>query len=379
MPLILHGKQFDRIQFEQGENGSLFILSSTDGESELAFDYLPIVDSSFNCDQFEVILLENNFLNAENDVFTLYEHYQNTSGKNEAIRVGWVFPITCLESNDSEFSINPHLHGYLYVAFEHLLKAKSHLKPAVDVRENQSGKYLLSDFYGENTILAVINKMQVPSYQESTLQCYIPSFSQYGYFKRNEFELNHHLDDEKCIYLKQRGRERLYLRRAKNISLIDNHFFNDLYAQYFKTISNPLLRFYLNYQVIEHIIGEQFDKDFEKAVEKYQKSKIQKNDFIEEINELKKERKNIRKVFSLYKSNHDDAKVYLADLQRDCKDILENHTEVKDEVGDLVYDVRNLLVHNYRKLSYLERDKLNQINMVFELVTADLLIYGVAT
>ncbi|MBL4942025.1 MAG: hypothetical protein JKY81_10220 [Colwellia sp.] len=377
MPLILDGKKYDKIKFDQGESSSLFILSSTDDGSEIVFDYLPKLDSSFNSDEYEVLLLENSFLNAENDVFTLYERYHNTtSDKCESKRVGWVFPITILESNESEHSNNTHLHGYQYVAFEHLLKAKTHINPTIDVRFNQSGKYSLSEIYGENTILAVIKKTRVPSPQQFTLQSYIPSLSQYGYFIKNEFELNHRVDQYKCSYLELRGKKRLYIRRS-DVKLLENQYFNDLYTQYFKTISNPLLRFHLIYQVIEHIIGERFDKDFEEIIVKYQQNKIQKNDFIEEINELKKERTNIRKVFNIYKSNYNNSGNYLADLKRDCQDILEKHTEVKDDVGDLVYDVRNLLVHNFRKLSELEKEKLNQINMTFELVTSDFLIYGI--
>lgn len=378
MPLIIDGKKYDQIKFDQGESGSFFILSSVDDGSEIAFDYLPKPDSSFNSDDYEVLLLENSFLNAENDVFTLYERYHNTSSdKDEDIRIGWVFPITILESNESEHSDNPHLHGYLYVAFEHLLKVKNHINPAIDIEFNQSGKYLLSEIYGENTILAVVNKQRVPLPQQFSFQSYILSLSQYGYFTKNIFELNHELDKNKCSYLEQRGKIRLSIRRS-NVKLLENQFFNDLYTQYFKTISNPLLRFHLIYQVIEHIIGERFDKDFEDTLAKYQQNKIQKNDFIEEINELKKERPNIRKVFSIYQRSCNNSGNYIADLKRDCKDILEMHTEIKDDVGDLVYDVRNLLVHNYRKLSELENEKLIQINVIFELVASDFLIFEIA-
>ena len=56
-------------------------------------------------------------------------------------------------------------------------------------------------------------------------------------------------------------------------------------------------------------------------------------------------------------------------LKIDCKELLKNyHLKTKDHLGDLIYDVRNLIVHNYRKLNVEEIEILERINCEFEIL-----------
>lgn len=366
MALNLDGNQYELVEFDD-TNEPHFILSSTDHSNVLKFDYKPQVDKSFNRDEYEIVLLVNSFLNAENDVFSVYD----CTADSKESRVGWIFPITILESNDSEHSKNSHLHGYLHIAFEKLLLTQINgFQSNATVRTYQP---LLSDVYGDDTILLVIKKTSLIEPENFNYSCYLPSLSKYGYFLKNEHNLEHELDKKKPICMSQRGKIRLNITKSK-YDLTDNSYFYELYCKHLKTVSNELLRFHLLYQVIEHFIGEEFERKFEEKLENFKSGEIQTNDFIEEINTIKKERVNIREIISFYQQSSSNAKDVLADLIRYCTDFLEPYTSVKAHSGDLLYDTRNLLVHSFRSLNEAAIEQLVGINTNFELVVSELFI-----
>jgi uncharacterized protein YutE (UPF0331/DUF86 family) len=104
----------------------------------------------------------------------------------------------------------------------------------------------------------------------------------------------------------------------------------------------------------------------------YNSKSLLKNDFIEKINELGKERVNIRKVIDCLKKNSCDFNT--PNLERDCKDLLLAHNKkIKNPLGDLIYDVRNLIVHNYRDIEDSEIELIENITHELELIMINII------
>ncbi|WP_210707434.1 hypothetical protein [Maribacter dokdonensis] len=61
-------------------------------------EYIPNKEEKeFAFNQYEVIILENKSLDAENDIFLVNEIDLNKG-------IGWIFPLSTLESNDNDYA-----------------------------------------------------------------------------------------------------------------------------------------------------------------------------------------------------------------------------------------------------------------------------------
>ena len=98
---------------------TFFKVSDKESLNSILVEYQPILDDEYSYANFELVLFENNYLNAENDVFQIFDKLAKT-------RLGWIFPLSNLEGSESDFYNNEHLNKYKYVAFQLLLLANEH-------------------------------------------------------------------------------------------------------------------------------------------------------------------------------------------------------------------------------------------------------------
>lgn len=363
MGLILNGEKLSSIKFIESKDENLFRLSNSEGTNEINFRYIPVLENTFDYKNFNVYIFENNYLNAENDVFQIKD-------KNSDERLGWIFPITILESNENDYSKNEFLNKYKYVAFRILLESKESDKEIGTLVNDDT---LLSQIYGENIQLLVLSNKQTDKVADFDICNYLPNLSNYGYYIKNNHTLTINLETQKKYALKFRSQNCLKISTS-NRPINEFPFFIQLYIQYLKTLDHHLVRFYLLYQVIEHYIGERFENNFTLLLNDYSGSKIDKNDLFEQMKELKQERTNIKAIFECLKNSGLANDEIITDLERDCRTLLEKYNKkIKVHTGDLVYDVRNLVVHNYRKLEDNEIALLEEITFEFELIITDIL------
>ncbi|NCT94988.1 MAG: hypothetical protein GXC72_11225, partial [Chitinophagaceae bacterium] len=87
----------DKIEFVNTEDGKFFKLSDSTG-SEIRVEYIPSFVSGWDVDRYDILLFENPYLTAENDIFQVYE---STLGDS---RLGWIFPVTSLDSNENDYA-----------------------------------------------------------------------------------------------------------------------------------------------------------------------------------------------------------------------------------------------------------------------------------
>lgn len=336
--------KFPNLTFQAGN--SVFELSSSNSDYNFFVDYKPIIDTEFDKKKFKLVLLSNCYLDAENDVFQVYE----TSLKK---RIGWIFPIQILESNDNDYADNQFLNKYKFSAVKELLS-----RPATKTSIEEKSTYNISDLFHENIIILIVSLETLPEDYEFDLARYLPSLSNNGYYLWNK---NNHefYEEQNKIVVKTRGKKRIKIYPS-TINLYDDDFLFDLYVNHLKSINHFLLKFHFLYQVIEYFIEKSFENEFNQVLKEYEESRMSKNDLKEKINHISRERTNIKSIVN----NSTIRKKISVDFTRDCKLLLESfNNNPPNNIGDLIYDTRNLVVHRYREIIKNEQN-LNLLKLI---------------
>lgn len=360
MSISYLGVELTDLEIRQEGNDVSFVLSGDSGNTEIFINYLPILDDEYSYSDYELILLDNQYLNAESDVFQVYL-------QKDKVRIGWLFPLSNLESRDNDYYENEHLNKYKFVAFQLLLRASEH-----EIKINEpNDDFKLSDFYLEEPIILILSKNKTKEIQNFSIEDYLPSLSKYGYYLKNEHKGNSNILAKQAFIEKQRGKTKINLFKSK-FKLSDHDFFLELFTKSLKSLDHHLIKFHFLYQVIEFLINKRFEEEFEILLKDFNNKNTTKNDFIERVNEIKKERSNVKHIVkSLDKTGYKDFNE--VDLKRDCKLILEQHTvKVKEDLGDLIYDIRNLVTHNYRSIKQDHIEVLDTIIWQLELLVINL-------
>jgi len=362
MAIFYNEKLLTKLSFDN--DNKMFSLSSHNDDIFINVPYVPkLEDENYDENEFSVYLFENNHLNAENDVFQLYD-------KDKKERIGWIFPISVLESNENDFSDNEHLNKYKFVTYKILLSHNFQFKSNIyEINTELS----LSQVYGEDTIICVLSKEKINDVNFNILS-YIPNFATYGYYEKNENKLTFKYPNN-LIVDSFRGKQKLSIKKANN-KILQLDFVKKLYNSYLKTLDHHLIRFHLLYQIIEYLITENFSTEFDQLLIKYNNGEFTKNNFLEKINDIRSERKNINKIFTNinFKTGTFEHQVKI-NIERTIKDFLRNlGVEEKNHIGDLIYDTRNIITHNYREIKNENLDLLNEISYLFEILINEIII-----
>jgi len=362
MAIFYNNILLDNLKFDK-EN-RMFSLSNDENGFLINVSYIPkLGDEEYDISNYFVFLFENNHLNAENDVFQLYD-------KDKDERIGWIFPISTLESNENDFSNNEHLNRYKLVVYKSILSNSFDFR--VNINEINT-EMSLSQIYGDDTIICVLSKDKI-SEDNFNIFLYYPNFAIYGYFEKNDNKLIVEYPNS-LIVDKFRNKKKLYIKKTQS-NILQLDFVQKLYRNYLKTLDHHLIRFHLLYQIIEYFITEKFSTEFDELLTKYNNKEFTKNNFLEKINEIRNERKNIRKIFDNinFQPNSFENQVKI-DLERNIKDFLRNfEIEEKNHIGDLIYNTRNIITHNYREIKDENLDLLSQISYYFEILINEVII-----
>lgn len=356
MAIYYRDKLLENLVFDK--DNKLFSLSNSKNDFFINIPFVPqLEDEEYNPTDYYVFLFENNHLNAENDVFQLFDKDRNE-------RIGWIFPITTLESNNNDFAENIHLNKYKLVSYKILLSKYFSFNTRLDTINTDLS---LSNIYGDDTIICTLSKEKINN-NEFDIFSYYPSLASYGYFEKNDNKLTVKYPNSFLVD-NFRGNEKLKIKKANN-SIIQLDFTKKLYDNYLKTLDHHLIRFHLLYQIIEFLITENFSTEFDNLLQRYNKGDFTKNTFLEKINEIRSERKNIRNIFDNLTFNPETIeKKIKIDIERTIKDFLRNfNLDEKEHIGDLIYDTRNIITHNYREIKDENIELLKEISYFFEIL-----------
>jgi len=340
--------EFDKIEFNSEEN--IFCIKNKDNSIELNFNFISneaLFD--FEGKNFQFFFLQNHHLNAENDVFQIYIKED---------RIGWIFPIQTIINLENDFSNNKFFNKYRYITYKNLL---SKINPQKKLKLNNDNYYSLIDLYEEDLIIFCVSNETLQ--KELNIDDFIPSLANYGYFLYSNIDTNSVISKNDLIN-QNKGIPKIKIQESK-ININEHNYLSNIYKLHLKNTSDKTLKFFLLYQVIEFLIEKKFEIIFEAFLTQYNQKSINKNDFKEKLNEHSRERKIIKKLLSEITLD-DDLKT---NFIRDAKLFLDNFTIYeKTELGDYIYDIRNLIIHRYRDVDVLDSEK----TIIFESITNQL-------
>ncbi|QIY90018.1 hypothetical protein [Chryseobacterium gallinarum] len=363
MPLRLNRSEIeseiilDNLHFFKEESLSYFRVSNSENLG-INVEYIPIKDSKWDENRFELFIFENPYLTAENDVFEVYE-----STIKE--RLGWIFPLTILESNENDFVDHKNLNDYKFIAYKKLLSYN------LNISEELFGQEFvkLSDMYGDK-VICLLCKETIKKIVDFKIENYILSFYKYGYLLTDgKIEI-------KAFYEYQefsnevRKKSKIKIKKSK-FPIDSNAFTKSLFIEHILQSESYLVRFILLYQIIEHFMEELSEQQYNEHIEDYKKKQLGKNDFRELINRSSTERDLVRSIFDGANLSDDLKNDFVSEV-----DFL--YTEIgriskRNLFSDKIYNIRNLVTHSLRDLTY-KAESLKKITELFERIIIELLI-----
>lgn len=341
------------MQYEANDNN---IIKYSDGVFEVEdrktgneFSYKSelALDDSFIPDNFEMrFLYNNNDGVSENSIFKLY-----ADGK----RIGWIFPIQSLESQEHDYVHNKFYLKYAYVVVFKLLQM-------IDFGETEYSDFSILDYYSDDIQILVYDNDNTSKIGEFDILNYSVDLFSKGYSycgEGNVFTKPEKID--KNIRIKQLPEP------IRDISYI-----NVLFIELIPLQESSYSKFHLIYQIIEILIGVVFRYKMESLI---QEIAVSPNDLFEKrekLSDITTEKKRVIWLFNNF-SNIELQKLEI--LNSLCVKLLEDNNKAYEEnnVGSNLYAVRCLIVHNLYSLNKESRELLKELNNSFLDVVLDIL------
>ena len=156
------------LQFIDTEEGRCFRLFDASG-NEARVEYVPQFVSNWSHDRYDIFLFENPYLTAENDIFELYEP---SLGDN---RLGWIFPITALDSNDHNYADHNYFKHYRFVAYWKILELDLQT-----VQQEGKSDFKISELI-PNVCVCLLSKEEISKLSGFKIEDYAISFLKFDY------------------------------------------------------------------------------------------------------------------------------------------------------------------------------------------------------
>jgi F0F1-type ATP synthase delta subunit len=352
------------VTFDRGL--SAFFLKDVDGLVDLSISFRLEPKTEYLVEDYEIVFLHNPYLNAENDIFEVYLNDPDT-------RIGWVFPLQALVSDEHDKASNVHFLKYAFVAFNKLLLNHENFQ-INNLNYSPSISLSLEDFYPKDLIILIISKDKKSLVNNFSIEDYLPSLSVFGYYiykiNDNKKPINNYQEIEDYFINIRVDRQRLTLKKMCS-TYSDNFYIKQLYKNLLNGVLHPLMRFHYLYQIIELMSEDLYEVEFLKSIEDYSSKKLTRNDLRENLTSLN-ERKRLGKIIT---ENSIEQSIK-TDLFQECNKILTDFEKEANDSSDALYDLRNLITHNFRKITERQEhlSTLEYVNFRFELLINELLI-----
>lgn len=348
----------DKIEFNDSEEDRFFKLSDTSG-NEIRVQYIPKFVSTWDYQKYDIILFENPYLTAENDIFQLYE---NSLAENE--RLGWIFPVAALDSNENDYVEDRYFKHYRYVAYWKLLA----LEHSIKYQENKP-EYRLSEIF-PHLIVCILSKQEINKIENFKIENYILSFLKFDYLLYNgSIKGVSAFNKANIIHSLRKGSHKLTIKKSA-FDVMATDYTKSLFLSHLYQTDNFLVKYVFLYQILEHFIQEIADAKLDELIDNYKKNQISKNTLRELIAKFNNDRTLLKKVFARTTINNELRKNFVEKCTFLFKDIGE---ETHLNYDDVIYDLRNLITHRYRAISY-KTEELKEITCLFEAILLELLI-----
>lgn len=332
------------IVFEQISDRNQFTFKDESG-TDFCFEYCPPIEGlwkDLDSTDFDVQLLIHPFLNNESNIFALESNI-----KTQRETVGYLFPVAVLDSNNFEARRSSD-NNYLFVAYKVLLERLHN----IDESANSLGAC-----FEENVCVCVLHLRTIGRHQ-GLCNC-IHSLRKYGY---SYFVENN----------KYKGIEGYTINNYKELApgstmyidfSIPSMYSVPIIDEIIRTLPNAdniVYRFILLYQIIEFLISKQISKSINDAIETYQSSSCSENDFLDTVNNVRRERAIINEIINSCGVASLDCNKGFNNCCKHLYDLAGIIPQKNDE-KNLFYSFRNQMFHSFRYLSGLKEELANTV------------------
>lgn len=323
----------------------------------------PFSSSNYSADDVEVCLFSN-ALHAESQVFR--------AKLLDSTEQGWLFAAAATASKEHTQFENPHFRHAAFAATSHILK----FLLASEFIEQHDGETLeVGEIVRENLSILVYTKIAATQAKLHAAHALYPFMLSIGFVP---VELHSALAWQPGEFAEQRFRG---LLNSVSISIkfradpqAYEGFVRDLFGRRIQEASDPILKFYYFYQLIELLTEEIFRHSTCKLVDEMYRSKTELakvHVLFEKMQEQKKDKARLNKLMNEFTRGTGDN---MSELLRLCNAAIGSSSlEAETTVSYALYSVRNLIVHNLRNASPTFIDQLKTINSYLEVGIPDIL------
>lgn len=330
--------------YKYDEEEGIFVIDSENKDTQLRCIPGIQVIKEYNPNRFEYVILHNERDNCtENSIFMV------TVGRSRS-RIGWLFPIQALESNEHKCKDNVYFQRYAYIAYCLLLEDINDL----GYRQFNS-EIKLSDYYGDDIHLLIIDHDNTATIENYNLDDYIVSLFEYGYSFSGKGNLISNVSYSELIKLNLLKLPTL----LQKISAIPVMFKTSIVREYNAEFS----RFYAYYQLIEILISVVFDEELKHFVTILSKDNKKLFELKDKLNDITTERKRVVWLISNYSRISSELSTGLNSLA--IKLLVSNGKQTKDSMADNLYSTRCLLVHELYRVDESSENTLRELNDLF--------------
>lgn len=339
------------IVFENNGGRNQFTFKD-ENEIDYCFEYYPSITGlwrDLKTSDFDVQLLIHPFLNKESNVFVLESNLNSTRET-----VGYIFPVSVLDSDSFEPK-RPADNNYLFVAYKVLLERLNEIKSSADS---------LAKCFEENICVCILNRRTIG--QNRGIWDCIHSLRKYGY---SYFIANNNYKEVEG-YTIDKYKELIHGSKIHVDFFIPSMYSDPIIDGIIRALpkaDNLVYRFILLYQIIEFLISKSVSKSINDAISAYKASpSCSENDFLENINHIRKERGVIKEIFNTCNISSTDCN---NSFNLHCKHLYDLAKVVPNpkDGESLFYSFRNFMVHSYRHLNPY-KDELADTIFYFEQV-----------
>lgn len=322
------------------KDNNVFEIFANDNEKIAEYDPALALDAEYNPENFRLIILYNKREDCtENSIYQVLVKKQ---------RIGWIFPVQALLSQDHDYAENNFFLKYAYVAICLLLEQIEDKN-----RGAFHGDFYLEDFYESSDNVLVLDNDNCSKIQGFDLDDYVVSLYKNGYSFTGQGNLYSEIDPpDKAIKLTAQSRE------LNNIPYIVELFKKQIPAE-----REEFAMFYTYYQIIEILISAVFEVRFKKILSHLKEDTDNLFDKRDELNEIVSEKNRIRWLFFNYAKIGTDTK---NELNTVCVELLNScGKKISKNVAENLYQVRCLLVHKLYTLTDAKKEILQKLNYLF--------------
>jgi hypothetical protein len=293
---------------------------------------------------------------SENNIYNICDKKTNE-------RIGLISPIRSFCTLEHSWAEDAYFEIVAGAMFWHLIDDEQNVSITPLYRE----EYNISDFYDENLAVLIVNKNLMPDFD---INGYLPTLFSYGFSLCKPGKTLSH--SWKFRDLPQGKSIKIY--PVTSICLEDGYI-ESLYKDLLPFEGNVLAQFMLQYQVFEMLMHLVFKKRIDEVkaqITDFSGAVSDLRDVLEKIGKITKERDRI-------KGSIDDSSLSRVDtgnLVDSCNQLLSGQgSNVNDRhCADIIYDVRNLIFHNFRSIPEGKRGILSDINSELMRIIPKLLI-----